>query len=185
MFLSLKLDDLSTIKATADAFLSQESRLDVLWNNAGVMVPPQGSKTVQGHELQLGVNNLGHFLLVRLLRPVLEQTARNDAAAAGSVRVVWVSSSAADAAPVPAVDFGNMDYRQEEGIWQKYARSKAGSQLHASELARRTEGSGIISLALNPGNFVTNLQQNMPKMQLAVFVSVSSASNYPIGAVVQ
>jgi len=146
VFLSLQLDDLSTIRATADAFLALETRLDVLWNNAGVMVPPQGSKTAQGHELQVGVNNLGHFLLTSLLLPVLRQTAQG-AAAAGSVRVVWVSSSAADAAPQPAVDFENINYQiREEGIWQKYARSKAGCQLHASELARRTAGSGIFSM---------------------------------------
>jgi NAD(P)-dependent dehydrogenase (short-subunit alcohol dehydrogenase family) len=171
VFLPLQLDDLTTIKATADAFLSRESRLDVLWNNAGVMVPPQGSKTVQGYELQLGTNNLGHFLLTRLLQPVLERTSLNPAVPRGSVRVVWVSSSAADAAPVPAIDFENMGYQKEEGVWSKYARSKAGSQLYAAELARRTAGTGIISMALNPGNFVTNLQQNMPKMQLAILVS--------------
>jgi len=145
VFLPLQLDDLSTIRATANAFLAAETRLDVLWNNAGVMVPPQGSVTAQGHELQLGVNNLGHFLLTSLLLPVLRQTAQG--AAPGSVRVVWVSSSAADAAPTPAVDFENINYTvREEGIWQKYARSKAGCQLHASELVRRSAGSGIFSL---------------------------------------
>ncbi|KAK3354089.1 hypothetical protein B0T25DRAFT_225420 [Lasiosphaeria hispida] len=183
-FLPLQLEDLSTIRGTADAFLARESRLDVLWNNAGVMVPPQGSTTAQGHELQQGVNNLGHFLLTSLLLPTLRQTAAaastsastsTTTTAVGSVRVVWVSSSAADAAPQPALDFGNMDYRlREEGIWQKYARSKAACQLHASELARRTAGSGIITVALNPGNFLTSLQQNMPKMQVFMFKFVSS-----------
>ncbi|PTB35154.1 hypothetical protein M441DRAFT_74531 [Trichoderma asperellum CBS 433.97] len=132
IFLSLVLDDLTTIKASASEFLAQESRLDVLYNNAGVMVPPQGSKTVQGYELQIGVNNLAPFL------------------------------------------FTNMDYH-EEGIWSKYSRSKAGNVLHAVEYARRTIGEGIISIALNPGNFVTNLQQNMPRMQLAVFKIISHA----------
>ena len=151
VFLPLQLDDLSTIRATANAFLSAETRLDVLWNNAGVMVPPQGSVTAQGHELQLGVNNLGHFLLTSLLLPVIRQTAQGAATTPGSVRVVWVSSSAADAAPHPAVDFENINYAaREEGIWQKYARSKAGCQLHASELARRSAGSGIFSLVSRP-----------------------------------
>ena len=146
VFLSLQLDDLSAIKATADAFLARESRLDVLWNNAGVMTPPQGSTSAQGHELQIGVNNLGHFLLTNLLRPALEKAAK-ETASKGSVRVVWVSSSAADFAPKPAIDFENMDYKlRDEGIWQKYGRSKAGNQLHASEFARRTAGTGIISL---------------------------------------
>jgi NAD(P)-dependent dehydrogenase (short-subunit alcohol dehydrogenase family) len=188
VFLKLQLDDLTTIKASAEEFLAKESRLDVLWNNAGVMVPPAGSKTKQGYELQLGINNLGHFLFTHFLTPTLQQTAKT--APKDSVRVIWVSSSAADAAPRPAIDFSNMDYARDEGLWAKYIRSKAGNVIHSAEFARRTEGSGIVSLvstavellpqtsnrivqALNPGNFVTDLQQTMPKMQLALFVSPS------------
>lgn len=144
IYLSLQLDDLTTIKSTAEAFLARESRLDVLWNNAGVMVPPQGSKTAQGYELQLGVNNLGHFLLTALLRPVLVATAKT--APKNSVRVVWVSSSGADGSPKGGFDLDNMDYHRDEGAWTKYFRSKAGNVLHAVEFARRTEGEGIISL---------------------------------------
>ncbi|KAH7155834.1 hypothetical protein B0J13DRAFT_497062 [Dactylonectria estremocensis] len=171
IFLPLILDDLTTIKASAQEFLAQESRLDVLYNNAGVMVPPQGSKTVQGYELQIGVNNLAPFLFTHFIHPVLAATAQ--IAPKNSVRVIWVSSSAADGAPNPPIDFSNMDYHIEEGIWPKYSRSKAGNVLHAVEYARRTKGQGIISIALNPGNFVTNLQQNMPKMQLAMFKLIS------------
>ncbi|KAI1028182.1 hypothetical protein LB504_012493 [Fusarium proliferatum] len=167
-FLHLELDDLSTIKPAATKFLERESRLDVLWNNAGVMIPPEGSKTKQGYELQYGVNNIAHFLFTLLLRPALEAAAAS-ASAPNSVRVVWVASSAADAAPNPAVDLTNMDYHREEGAWMKYSRSKAASVVHSAEFARRTAGTGIISLALNPGNFVTNLQQNMSKMELAMF----------------
>ncbi|KAK9373440.1 uncharacterized protein V1513DRAFT_432845 [Lipomyces chichibuensis] len=172
LYLHLQLDDLTSIKASAQEFLSNESRLDVLWNNAGVMVPPQGSKTVQGYELQIGINNLGHFLFTYMLHPLLAQTAR--IAPKNSVRVVWVSSSAADNAPKPAIDFSNMDYHREEGIWKKYARSKAGNVLHSIEFSRRTAGQGIISMSLNPGNFVTGLQQTMPKMQLAMFRMISN-----------
>lgn len=134
-FLPLVLDDLTTIKATANEFLAQESRLDVLFNNAGVMVPPQGSTTKQGFELQLGVNNMAHQLLTHLLTPTLVTTA--SIAPKDSVRVIWVSSSAADNAPKPAINFSNMDYHNEEGIWPKYSRSKAGSVIQASEFARR------------------------------------------------
>jgi NAD(P)-dependent dehydrogenase (short-subunit alcohol dehydrogenase family) len=144
VFLRLQLDDLTTIKQSADEFLAKENRLHVLWNNAGVMVPPQGSKTVQGYELQIGTNNLGHFLFTHFLRPVLAETAKT--APKNSVRVVWVSSSAADGAPHPAIDFSNMDYHIEEGIWSKYSRSKAGNVLHSAEFARRTANEGIISV---------------------------------------
>ncbi len=93
-FLSLDLADLEAVAAAAQAFLARADRLDVLFNNAGVMHPPAGSKTKQGHELQLGVHNLGPVLLTELLTPLLARTAA--AAPAGSVRVVWVASLYAD-----------------------------------------------------------------------------------------
>jgi NAD(P)-dependent dehydrogenase (short-subunit alcohol dehydrogenase family) len=108
------------------------------------MVPPQGSKTAQGYELQLGTNNLAPFLFTHHLLPLLKETAKK--APKNSVRVVWVSSSAATFAPTPPIDFSNMDYKKEEGPWTKYGRSKAGNVLHAVELARRTSGDGIVSL---------------------------------------
>lgn len=144
IFLNLDLNDLSTIQSSVNEFLAQETRLDVLFNNAGVMVPPQGSKTAQGYELQLGTNNLAPFLFTNLLTPLLARTA--EIAPKDSVRVVWVSSSAVITAPKPPIDFDNMDYRKEEGIWSKYSRSKAGLVIYAAELARRTGGQGIISV---------------------------------------
>ena len=107
VFLHLDLDDLTTIKQSADEFLNKEERLDVLWNNAGVMVPPQGSKTKQGYELQLGTNNVAPFLFTKLLHPILAKTAKETAP--NSVRVVWVSSSVAEhMSPKGGVDFDNL-----------------------------------------------------------------------------
>ena len=80
-FLSLDLADLTTIKASASDFLSKEKKLHVLFNNAGVMNPAQGSKTAQGYELQLGVNNIGTFMLTKLLTPILVATAKTEAPA--------------------------------------------------------------------------------------------------------
>ncbi|KAH6714737.1 short-chain dehydrogenase [Leptodontidium sp. MPI-SDFR-AT-0119] len=131
IFLRLVLDDLTTVRRSAEEFLGKESRLDVLWNNSGVM---------------LGINNPGHFLFTYFLRPILAVTART--APRNSVRVIWVSSSAADSAPHPAIDFTNMDYHREEGIWSKYLPSKAGNVLYSAEFARRTADECIISLKL-------------------------------------
>jgi NAD(P)-dependent dehydrogenase (short-subunit alcohol dehydrogenase family) len=119
VFLRLQLDDLTTVKQSAQEFLAKETRLHVLWNNAGVFVPPQGSKTVQGYELQIGTNNLGHFLFTHFLRPVLAETAKT--APKSSVRVVWVSSSAADSAPHPAIDFSNMVQILAKQGWERVA----------------------------------------------------------------
>ncbi|KAF4630272.1 hypothetical protein G7Y89_g7863 [Cudoniella acicularis] len=111
VFLKLDLDDLTTIKASAQEFLSKEARLGVICNNAGVMLPPPHSKTKQGYELQLGTNTIGPFLLTKLLTPFLVKTAK--ISTPGAVRAVWVLSSAARTfAPVGSVDMGNLDFKK-------------------------------------------------------------------------
>ena len=145
VYLHLDLEDLSTVKASAEEFLGKEDRLDVLWNNAGVMNTPAGSKTKQGYELQLGTNNIAPFLFTKLLTPVLVETAKT--APKGSVRVVWVSSSAAEMiAPVGGVDMNNLDYKKDLPRWMKYGVSKGGNILHSNEFAKRYEEDGIISV---------------------------------------
>ena len=110
------------------------------------MVPPQGSKTAQGYELQLGTNCIGHFMFANLLHPILAKTAASSAP--NSVRIIWVSSSAINFAPKTAIDFSNMDYKKDEMGWTKYGRSKAGNVVHGAEFARRAKDEGIISLVL-------------------------------------
>lgn len=145
IFLHLDLEDLRTIKKSADEFISKENTLDGLWNNAGVMIPPQGSKTIQGYELQLGTNNLAPFLFTKLLTHMLIQTAMT--AAKDSVRVVWVSSSIAEAAsPKGGVDMTNLDYKNDQSAWTKYGISKAGNYYHSTEFARRYKANGVISV---------------------------------------
>jgi retinol dehydrogenase-12 len=144
IFLKLDLGDLSTIKASAEEFLSKEDTLDVLWNNAGVMIPPQGSKTTQGYELQLGTNCVGPFLFTKLLTPILLKTAKLKPP--GSVRIVWTSSSVAETfSPKGGIDMANLDYKNDQAAWHKYGVSKAGNIYHAKEYARRYGGDGIIS----------------------------------------
>ncbi|MCJ1227333.1 hypothetical protein MMC12_003988 [Toensbergia leucococca] len=172
MFLHLDLDDLTTIKKSAENFLSKEDRLDVLWNNAGVMTPPQGSKTKQGYELQLGTNNLGPFLFTKLLLPLVAKTAKTSPT--DSVRVVWVSSSATEVyTSTGGVHLDNLDYHKDESTRFKYGVSKAGNLFHGTELAKRTQKEGIISVALNPGNLKSELQRHVPaplKLILNTFI---------------
>lgn len=159
VFLKLDLDDLTTIKASAEEFLAKEDTLDVLWNNAGVMIPPQGSKTKQGYELQLGTNCVAPFLFTKFLTPTLIKTAKLKPP--GTVRVVWVSSSVAETlSPKGGIDMANLDYKKNQLAWRKYAVSKAGNLYHAKEFARRFGGEGVISTAVNPGNLNTELQRH-------------------------
>lgn len=162
-FLHLDLGDLASIKPAAEAFTRQEEKLHVLFNNAGVMMPPDGSVTAQGHELQMGTNCLGHFLFTQLLTPTLAKTAANEAA--GTVRVVWVSSMAAD---LFSVQHGlDVDKLREESYvsdlksMTRYGNSKAGNYYHGVEYARRHRQDGIVSIAMNPGNLDSDLYRTM------------------------
>ncbi|XP_014558375.1 hypothetical protein COCVIDRAFT_14490 [Bipolaris victoriae FI3] len=158
-FLKLDLNDLRGIKSSAEEFLSKEQRLDVLFNNAGVMMPPQGSKTEQGYELQIGTNCLAPFLFTKLLTPLIVQTAKSSPP--GSIRVAWVSSSAAEVvAPRGGVDMDNLDYKKDQSATTKYAISKAGNVLHAIEYQRRHKNDGVVSTALHPGLFKSELTRH-------------------------
>lgn len=147
-YLKLDLGDLSTISASASEFLAAEERLDILFNNAGVMTPPDGT-TKQGYELQLGTNCLGPHLFTKKLTPILQGTAKT--VPVGSVRVVWVSSSAADVfAPTAGVELDNLDYKTPKDTYHKYGVSKAGNYFQGTEFARRYKEDGIISIVSRP-----------------------------------
>ncbi|KAI1144376.1 short-chain dehydrogenase [Hypoxylon sp. FL0543] len=165
-FLRLDLSDLTTIKESAETFLAKEKRLHVLFNNAGVMMPPQGSKSPQGYELQIATNNLGPFLFTKLLTPTLAETAK--LSPEGSVRVIWVSSSAAETLiPVKGgIDLDNLDYKKDIFYAYKYGVSKVGNYYHSTEYARRHRKDGIVSLSLNPGNLKTELDRYRNPIEL-------------------
>ncbi|KAH8659996.1 short-chain dehydrogenase [Xylariales sp. PMI_506] len=164
IFLHLDLDDLTGIKKSAQEFLAKETRLDVLWNNAGVMAPPDGSITKQKYDLQLGTNNVAPHLFTKFLTPVLIETAKSSPAE--SVRVVWISSSAAGmSAPKGGIEMGNLDYKNDKSTWVKYGISKAGNIFQASEFARRYADSGVISVSVDPGNLETDLRRSVPTWQ--------------------
>ncbi|KAI1323656.1 retinol dehydrogenase 12 [Xylariaceae sp. FL0255] len=172
-YLHLELSDLSLIKASVDTFLAHESRLHVLFNNAGVMfTPPETPKTKQGYEIQLGTNALGPFLFTQLLTPILLATAREEegrASIPGSVRVVWASSSFASYfTPPGAIDMNNLDYQKSTLDLVKYSSSKAAIIFYSAEFARRYGKDNIISIPLDPGNLRTGLHRHRFFFWLAV-----------------
>lgn len=159
-FLHLDLDDLTTIKKSAEEFLKKESRLDVLWNNAGVMVPPAGSKTKQGYELQLGTNCIAPFLFTKFLHPILRKTA--ETAPANSVRVIWTGSLAIEISGAKGgMKLDDLHYNKGGSQEYKYGQSKAGNLFLGAEFARLVNGEGIISVTQNPGMLKTALQRHV------------------------
>ncbi|KAM0421123.1 hypothetical protein ACHAPT_011015 [Fusarium lateritium] len=176
-FLPINLEDLDSVKQAAASFLQQESRLDALWNNAGVMMPPAGSTSKQGYELQLGVNCVASFLFTQLLTPILTETAKNEPP--GSVRVLWVASSAAELfSPPGGVNMSNLDNQRSVFPSEKYGVSKGGMVLLSQEYAKRHEKDGIISVAMNPGNLKTELRRHLPWIFATIFGWISWDPQY-------
>ncbi|KAK9339546.1 hypothetical protein V1521DRAFT_427139 [Lipomyces starkeyi] len=159
---ALDLNDLTTIKPAAQELLAKVNRLDIAWYNAGVMTPPVGSKTAQGYELQWGTNVVAHFLLNRFLSPLQLKTAQS--APKGSVRTIWVSSSAHHFGPGPyGINFDDINYEHADKKprpFTTYSQSKVGDILCAYEYANLVSDKGILSLSLNPGNLKSNITRN-------------------------
>ncbi|KAI1824463.1 hypothetical protein F4861DRAFT_505716 [Xylaria intraflava] len=156
-FLHLDLNDLSTVQTAAKEFAQQESRLDVLWNNAGTggNIVKYGERTAQGFEPLMGMHCIATLLFSELLRPLLRAAAAKGAATAGATRVLWLSSNLVEtSAPPNGVDFSKLDSGYEDGA-KNYAVSKAGTWMLAREYGRRHAEEGILSLVVNPGNTKT------------------------------
>jgi NAD(P)-dependent dehydrogenase (short-subunit alcohol dehydrogenase family) len=150
VFAPLDLSDLDSVAAFAGSFAAANPQLDLLVNNAGVMVPPLG-RTKQGFELQFGTNHLGHFALAARLLPLLERTAR--------ARVVVVSSSAQN---LGRIDFDDLNWeRRSYSAWSAYGQSKLANMMFALELRRRLAqvGSELRVTAAHPGWTATDLQR--------------------------
>lgn len=171
-FLLLQLDDLSTIKATADTFKAKESRLDVLWNNAGTGAFPSAPPSAQNLEYHIATNCLGPFLLTRLLLPVLR-----NAPARG--RVVWTSSMLVDAAAPPGggLDLAELGQLPTDAN-QLYTASKVGNWFLAAEMARRYPVEGPLSVAQNPGNLKTGAWRHQSKLMVAVLAPLLYSARF-------
>ena len=137
--------DLASLESVREFAGSWTGEIDILINNAGVMVPPL-SRTVEGFELQFGTNHLGHFALTNLL---LERI---------TGRVVTVSSGAHR---MGTIDFDDLNWeRKPYRAWRAYGQSKLANLLFTSELQRRLNdaGSDVLATAAHPGYAATNLQ---------------------------
>lgn len=146
----LDLDDLESVRSFAEAFKAKHDRLDLLINNAGIMIPPFG-KTTQGFETQFGVNHLGHFALTgALLDRILETQ--------GS-RIVNVSSMAHY---FGKIDFADLSSENGYNAQAAYGQSKLANLLFTYELQRRLDRAGkeALVVAAHPGWTETNLQKH-------------------------
>jgi NAD(P)-dependent dehydrogenase (short-subunit alcohol dehydrogenase family) len=148
----LDLSDLESVKAFAQGIIADGVPVDVLINNAGIMMPPR-SLTRQGFELQFGTNHLGHFALTGLLLDRLR--------AGCDARVVTVSSTAHKSG---SIHFDDLTGERRYARWAFYAQSKLANTVFGLELDRRLRAAGIPvnSILAHPGYSATNLQTTGP-----------------------
>ncbi|MBO9589764.1 SDR family oxidoreductase [Devosia sp.] len=152
-FEQLDLASLKSVENFATRLNGQLDGLDLLVNNAGVMVPPERQETADGFELQFGTNYLGHFALTAHLLPLLR--------GGKDARVVTLSSIAARQGKL---DFDDLQSRKTYIPMQAYSQSKLACLMFAFELQRKSmaEGWGVTSLAAHPGVSRTELLHNAP-----------------------
>lgn len=170
--LIIDLADLTTIAACASSFLAQESRLDVLFNNAGISGQPPGSVSAQGEEAHMATNCLGPYLFTKLLMPVLISTARTSPKA--SVRVVFASSGIIDiTGPPGGVSLAELEPgKHSDDQNRKYSASKAGSWFLASEFDKKLTKEGIVCAAQSPGTLKTKGWNRASKLTMFVLSPV-------------
>jgi NAD(P)-dependent dehydrogenase (short-subunit alcohol dehydrogenase family) len=157
---ALDLSSLASVHEFAARFLAEQDRLDLLINNAGVMMPPR-TMTADGFELQFESNHLGHFLLTGLLLPLLNKTSDKTTGA----RVISLSSLAHRSGQI---DFDNLNAERSYSRWTSYAQSKLACMMFGLELQRRLEKSGskTLSLVAHPGGTNTELSRHVSLLGL-------------------
>jgi NAD(P)-dependent dehydrogenase (short-subunit alcohol dehydrogenase family) len=138
----LDLADLSSVTAFAEQLKIQYGSLDVLVNNAGVVMLPRRQQTVDGFELHFGTNHLGHFALTAGLLPLLRAAAAPRVVVVGSLAHRWAT-----------IDFDDLQARQSYRKSKAYGQSKLANLLFMVELQRRSDaaGWGLLCVGAHPG----------------------------------
>lgn len=134
------LSSLEQVRSLADEVRSKYGRLDTLINNAGV-IRPRRETTDGGVELTFAVNYLSHFLLTRLLLPLLQRSA--------PARIVNVASVGQS-----PIDFGDVMLERSYEPMRAYAQSKLAMIMHAFDLAEELEGQDVAANALHPATLM-------------------------------
>jgi len=152
-FEELDLARLTSVETFARRIAAQQDSLDLLINNAGVMVPPARQETSDSFELQFGTNYLSHFALTAHLLPLLRK--------GKDARVISLSSVAARQGQI---HFDDLQSRRDYNPMRAYGQSKIACLMFAFELQRRSEAGqwGVTSIAAHPGVSRTDLLHNAP-----------------------
>ncbi len=161
--MQIDLADLVSIRRFTDEFIGKHERLDILINNAGLMMPPL-MRTADGFEIQFGTNHLGHFALTGLLLDMIINTPK--------ARVVTLSSAAHNMGG--KIDFNNLNAEKGYNKYAAYFQSKLANLLFTYELQRRFEAAQIdaFAVAAHPMGATTNLQRYGNKVLYIILIPI-------------
>lgn len=146
-YMELDLTSMKQIKKFANKVKGKGKNIDIVILNAGIMMPPFGL-TDEGFELQIGVNHLGHFVLVKLLNDLIKRS---------KSRIVTVSSCAHEGPYPEGIRYETFTSNSSYNPLYAYGQSKLANILFANELASRFNGTGVTSNSLHPGMIKTEL----------------------------
>lgn len=157
-FLEVDFSSLASVQAAAKQFNSHELELHLLFLNAAVMGVPVDQLTADGFDLQFGTNVIGPWYFTKLLMPALlrGKTSSPD----GHARIITTSSSGAFLSTIHWGTFIDTPKRRKLDTMTLYFQSKLGATIIARELAKRYGDQGIISIAGNPGDVMTDINRN-------------------------
>ncbi|MCP9271283.1 SDR family NAD(P)-dependent oxidoreductase [Mycolicibacterium arenosum] len=160
----LDLGSLDSVRAAAAELRAEHDQLDLLINNAGVMMAPR-STTADGFELQLGTNHLGHFALTGLLLDRLLSTPLS--------RVVTVSSLGHR---FGRIRFDDLQSERRYSRAGAYGQAKLANLLFTYELQRRLEGTDTIAVAAHPGGSSSELSRHLPGVVQLAFRTLEQST---------
>ncbi|KAJ6545988.1 hypothetical protein DFH09DRAFT_1508206, partial [Mycena vulgaris] len=166
IFLHLDLADWRSVHMAAETFLAREPRLDLFFNDDGVLISPPDQLTAQGYDFQFGTNVLGHFYLTELLLPALTKSCEETKVRA---RIINISSRVHTAEPGNGIQFVSLKGGPERDEWVKrkgnmmvrfplYEQSKMGNILISNYFAKQHSGV-LVSCAVHPGAVKSDLLQ--------------------------
>jgi len=153
--MALDLGSLKSVRKFAEGYLQRYTKLDLLINNAGIMMPPF-ALSEDGFESQLATNYLGHFALTGQLLPLITKTPNSRIVSLSSLAHKWGGT----------IRFDDLHFKRHYDKRLAYAQSKLACLMFAYELQRRLTRAGhtTLSVAAHPGVSSTNLFQHLPKI---------------------
>lgn len=164
--LELDLGSLKSVRAFTASFSKSHKKLDLLINNAGIMMPPY-SLSEDGFESQMAANYLGHFALTGLLLPLLSKTPGSRVVSLSSMAHTWGE-----------IRFDDLNFKNGYNKRAAYGQSKLACLMFAYELDRRLRKAGFktLSVAAHPGVAATNLAQHFPRFLSVLFPLVGQSA---------